>query len=157
MRAPQTPSFVAGLAAMRSEHKTTVDALRDDHQTQLKNVKAELAALRIESVELSAGLSKVRSRIRALADTEAATRRATELIRSIEGVKDVTWVLGEPAPRVYYNAINNTRGVEGLAASWAWVRGVGVMSYALTARQPVVQRAPLACSPPCLRFTLPGR
>ena len=53
-----------------------------------------------------------------LADTEAATRRATELIRSIEGVKDVTWVLGEPAPRVYYNAINNTRGVEGLASGW---------------------------------------
>lgn len=53
-----------------------------------------------------------------LADTEAATRRATELIQSIEGVKDVTWVLGEPAPRVYYNAINNTRGVEGLASGW---------------------------------------
>ena len=53
-----------------------------------------------------------------LADTEAATLRATELIRSLEGVKDVTWVLGEPAPRVYYNAINNTRGVEGLASGW---------------------------------------
>jgi len=53
-----------------------------------------------------------------LADTEAATLRATELIRSLDGVKDVTWVLGEPAPRVYYNAINNTRGVEGLASGW---------------------------------------
>lgn len=53
-----------------------------------------------------------------LAETEAATLRATELIRSLEGVKDVTWVLGEPAPRVYYNAINNTRGVEGLASGW---------------------------------------
>jgi multidrug efflux pump subunit AcrB len=53
-----------------------------------------------------------------LADTEAATLRATELIRSLEGVRDVTWVLGEPAPRVYYNAINNTRGVEGLASGW---------------------------------------
>ncbi|KJS24813.1 MAG: acriflavin resistance protein [Hyphomonadaceae bacterium BRH_c29] len=53
-----------------------------------------------------------------LADTEAVTRRASELIRSLEGVKDVTWVLGEPAPRVYYNAINNTRGVEGLASGW---------------------------------------
>ena len=53
-----------------------------------------------------------------LADTEAVTQRATELIRSVEGVKDVTWVLGEPAPRVYYNAVNNTRGVEGLASGW---------------------------------------
>ena len=53
-----------------------------------------------------------------LADTEAATQRATDLIQSLEGVKDVTWVLGEPAPNVYYNAINNTRGVEGLASGW---------------------------------------
>ena len=58
-----------------------------------------------------------------LADTEAATRRATELIMQNEGVKSVTWVLGEPAPRVYYNAINNTRGVEGFASGWVQLDG----------------------------------
>ncbi|MEZ5969379.1 MAG: efflux RND transporter permease subunit [Hyphomonas sp.] len=53
-----------------------------------------------------------------LADTEAATQRATELIRSLDGVSKVTWVMGEPGPRVYYNAINNTSGVEGFASGW---------------------------------------
>ncbi|HRI99439.1 MAG TPA: efflux RND transporter permease subunit [Hyphomonas sp.] len=58
-----------------------------------------------------------------LADTEAATRRATELIIQNEGVKSVTWVLGEPSPRVYYNAFNNTRGVEGFASGWVQLDG----------------------------------
>ena len=53
-----------------------------------------------------------------LADTEALTRRATELMRGIEGVETVTWVLGEPSPRVYYNQINETQGVEGFATGW---------------------------------------
>ncbi len=53
-----------------------------------------------------------------LSDTQAVTARATEMIRGVAGVTSVTWVLGEPAPRVYYNAINNTRGVEGLASGW---------------------------------------
>jgi hypothetical protein len=62
---------------LRHEYKTlletAVDALRDDYQTQLNNVKAELTTVRLNSVELGAGLSKVRSRIRALADSEAAS------------------------------------------------------------------------------------
>ncbi|AXE64282.1 acriflavin resistance protein [Hyphomonas sp. CACIAM 19H1] len=53
-----------------------------------------------------------------IADAEAITRRATEFILAREGVKSVTWVLGEPSPRVYYNAINNTQGVEGFASGW---------------------------------------
>ena len=52
------------------------------------------------------------------ADAEKATARATELIRGIEGVETVNWVLGEPSPRVYYNSINETEGVEGFATGW---------------------------------------
>ncbi len=58
-----------------------------------------------------------------LADTQAITQRATELIKQNEGVKSVTWVLGEPSPRVYYNAFNNTRGVEGFATGWVQLDG----------------------------------
>ncbi|MBA3069756.1 MAG: efflux RND transporter permease subunit [Hyphomonas sp.] len=58
-----------------------------------------------------------------LADTQAITQRATDLIMQHEGVKSVTWVLGEPSPRVYYNAFNNTRGVEGFASGWVQLDG----------------------------------
>ena len=53
-----------------------------------------------------------------LADTEAVVRRATELVIRYPGVQSVTWVLGEPSPRVYYNAFNETQGVEGFASGW---------------------------------------
>ncbi len=58
-----------------------------------------------------------------LADTLAITQRATELIKQNDGVKSVTWVLGEPSPRVYYNSFNNTRGVEGFATGWVQLDG----------------------------------
>lgn len=72
-----------------------------------------------DQFQLTLGLTSESS----LADTGAVTRRATELIMQNEGVKSVTWVLGEPAPRVYYNAINNTRGVEGFASGWVQLDG----------------------------------
>lgn len=53
-----------------------------------------------------------------LSDTIAVTTRASELILAYEGVEAVNWALGEPSPRVYYNMLNNTRGVEGFAAGW---------------------------------------
>jgi multidrug efflux pump subunit AcrB len=58
-----------------------------------------------------------------LVDTQAITKRATELIMANEGVRSVTWVLGEPSPRVYYNSFNNTRGVEGFASGWVQLDG----------------------------------
>lgn len=58
-----------------------------------------------------------------LSDTQAVTRRASDLILQHPGVKSVTWVLGEPSPRVYYNAFNNTRGVEGIASGWVQLDG----------------------------------
>ncbi|PKP83497.1 MAG: AcrB/AcrD/AcrF family protein [Alphaproteobacteria bacterium HGW-Alphaproteobacteria-18] len=53
-----------------------------------------------------------------ISNAEDITLRATEFILATEGVKSVTWVMGEPSPRVYYNAINNTQGVEGFASGW---------------------------------------
>ena len=53
-----------------------------------------------------------------LNDTLDVARRANEIINGFEGVETVNWVVGEPSPRVYYNMINNTRGVEGFAAGW---------------------------------------
>ena len=58
-----------------------------------------------------------------LSDTIASTKYASELMEAMEGVKSVTWVLGEPSPRVYYNMINNTEGVEGFAAGWVQLDG----------------------------------
>lgn len=58
-----------------------------------------------------------------LSDTIASTQRASELIEAMEGVQSVTWVLGEPSPRVYYNMIDNTEGVEGFAAGWVQLDG----------------------------------
>ena len=51
-------------------------------------------------------------------DTVDVVHRATDMISAIEGVEDVTWVLGQPSPRVYYNVLNNTEGVEGFATGW---------------------------------------
>lgn len=72
-----------------------------------------------DQFQLTLGLTSESS----LADTQAVTRRATELIMQNEGVRSVTWVLGEPAPRVYYNAVNNTKGVEGFASGWVQLDG----------------------------------
>lgn len=72
-----------------------------------------------DQFQLTLGLTSESS----LSDTLAATQRATELIRQNEGVKSVTWVLGEPSPRVYYNSFNNTRGVEGFANGWVQLDG----------------------------------
>ncbi len=53
-----------------------------------------------------------------VADTETLAREVTDYLRGKPGIQTVTWVIGEPSPRIYYNAINNTRGVEGFAAGW---------------------------------------
>lgn len=72
-----------------------------------------------DQFQLTLGLTSESS----LADTIAITERATELVMQNEGVKSVTWVLGEPSPRVYYNSFNNTRGVEGFASGWVQLDG----------------------------------
>lgn len=51
-------------------------------------------------------------------ETVRVTERATELLLERAEITDVHWVIGEPAPRVYYNSFNNAEGVEGFAAGW---------------------------------------
>jgi multidrug efflux pump subunit AcrB len=41
----------------------------------------------------------------AIAQTEAATRRASEIILANQGIRQLTWVVGESAPAFYYNMI----------------------------------------------------
>ncbi|MEO1662059.1 MAG: efflux RND transporter permease subunit [Pseudomonadota bacterium] len=53
-----------------------------------------------------------------LREAKAAASRATELLHQFDGVEQVHWVLGEPAPRVYYNSFNLTSGFEGVANGW---------------------------------------
>lgn len=40
-----------------------------------------------------------------LEHTRARTAAATALLESYDGVEDVVWVLGQSAPRVYYNVV----------------------------------------------------
>lgn len=54
-------------------------------------------------------------------ETIAVTQRATAIIQGYDGVTDVNWTVGEPAPRVYYNAFNNSQGITGFAAGWVEV------------------------------------
>ncbi|MDX1293171.1 MAG: efflux RND transporter permease subunit, partial [Hyphomonas sp.] len=58
-----------------------------------------------------------------IGDTVEVVHRATEMISAIDGVEGVTWVLGQPSPRVYYNILNNTEGVEGFASGWVQLDG----------------------------------
>lgn len=51
-------------------------------------------------------------------EAERAAMRATELLNGYDNVERVNFTLGESAPRVYYNAFNNTQGVPGFAAGW---------------------------------------
>lgn len=51
-------------------------------------------------------------------EAERAAMRATQLLREYSEVELVNFTLGESAPRVYYNAFNNTQGVPGFAAGW---------------------------------------
>ncbi len=54
-----------------------------------------------------------------LEETRSVVERVTDRLRSYDEIEHVYFVLGEPAPRVYYNTVNNTRGQEGFAAGWA--------------------------------------
>ncbi|WP_300395931.1 efflux RND transporter permease subunit [Henriciella sp.] len=55
-------------------------------------------------------------------EARRASARATELLYSYPNVELVNFTLGESAPRVYYNAFNNTQGVPGFAAGWVQLK-----------------------------------
>ena len=55
-------------------------------------------------------------------EARAAAQEATDLLYSYRNVEMVNLTLGESAPRVYYNAFNNTQGVPGFAAGWVQLK-----------------------------------
>lgn len=46
------------------------------------------------------------------------SQRATELLLAYPAVASVNFVIGEPGPKVYYNAFNNNRGISGAASGF---------------------------------------
>jgi len=51
-------------------------------------------------------------------ETREAVRRADEVLRSTQGVKDTHWSIGEGAPRVYYNVTTLNDGIASYASAW---------------------------------------
>ncbi|MFS2318087.1 efflux RND transporter permease subunit [Maricaulis sp. D1M11] len=51
-------------------------------------------------------------------ETLRQTERARAIIESYEGVESVGWVIGESAPRTYYNVVSNKSGVPNYAAGF---------------------------------------
>ena len=73
-------------------------------------------------------------------ETTRVTERATELFLAHPDITDVHWVIGEPAPRVYYNAFNNTEGVEGFAAGWVQMTSAEATRQHIADIQAMVRR-----------------
>lgn len=53
-----------------------------------------------------------------LEETRAQSQAASELLYGYEGVEDVVWVIGESAPRVYYNVVTGEAGRPNYAAGF---------------------------------------
>jgi len=51
-------------------------------------------------------------------ETRRQTERVREVIESYDGVERVTWVIGESAPRTYYNVVGNRSGISNFAAGF---------------------------------------
>jgi len=86
-----------------------------------------------------------------IAETRRQTERATALIESYEGVERVSWVIGESAPRTYYNVVGNQSGVSSYAAGF-----VHTASAEATARiLPDLQQRVMSEFPDARLLTLP--
>ncbi len=92
-----------------------------------------------------------------IAETERLVRDATDRLLARDEIEAVHFTLGEPSPRVYYNAFSNTRGVEGFASGWVETTGpdatraiVGDVQRELREAYPSVQflAVPYAQGPP---------
>jgi len=84
-------------------------------------------------------------------ETRRQTERATALIESYPGVERVSWVIGESAPRTYYNVVGNKSGVSSYAAGF-----VHMASPEATARiLPDLQRRVMSEFPDARLLTLP--
>ncbi len=51
-----------------------------------------------------------------------ASQKATKIIEAYPQVEGVYFTIGEPGPRVYYNAFNNTQGVAGFASGFVQLK-----------------------------------
>ncbi|MEM9668228.1 MAG: efflux RND transporter permease subunit [Pseudomonadota bacterium] len=58
-----------------------------------------------------------------IAETVRTVERATDLLLAEDGVEGINWTIGEGAPRVYYNAFNNSEGLTNFAAGWIQLDG----------------------------------
>ena len=58
-----------------------------------------------------------------IAQTVAATQRASDVLLAEEGVEGINWIIGERAPRVYYNAFSTASGVVSSANGWVQLDG----------------------------------
>ncbi|WP_339749557.1 efflux RND transporter permease subunit [uncultured Maricaulis sp.] len=84
-------------------------------------------------------------------ETRRQTERAREIIEGYDGVERVTWVLGQSAPRTYYNVISNKSGVPNYASGF-----VHTSSSAATRRiLPGLQREMLNAFPQARFLSLP--
>lgn len=84
-------------------------------------------------------------------ETRRQTERARAIIESYDGVERVSWVIGESAPRTYYNVVGNRSSASNYAAGF-----VHTESAAATARiLPELQRRVMAEFPEARVLTLP--
>jgi multidrug efflux pump subunit AcrB len=51
--------------------------------------------------------------------TRQAVEKAAGILASYDEITSTHFTLGEPSPRVYYNMVNSTRGLEAIASGWA--------------------------------------
>jgi multidrug efflux pump subunit AcrB len=84
-------------------------------------------------------------------ETLRQTERARELIESYDGVERVSWVIGESAPRTYYNVVGNKSGVSNYAAGFVHTRSPEATARIL----PRLQREVLQAFPQARFLTLP--
>ena len=86
-----------------------------------------------------------------IAETRRQAERARELILSYDGIEQVSWVIGESAPRTYYNVVGNRSDAPNYAAGF-----VRTESAEATARiLPDLQRRVMQEFPDARFLTLP--
>lgn len=86
-----------------------------------------------------------------IAETERQAERAREIIQRYDGVEHVSWVIGESAPRTYYNVVGSKSGVPNYASGF-----VHTESAAATRRiLPALQREMLNAFPQARFLALP--
>jgi multidrug efflux pump subunit AcrB len=84
-------------------------------------------------------------------ETRRQAERARAIIMSYEGVEQVTWTIGESAPRTYYNVVGNRSGAPNYAAGFVRTRSAEDTARIL----PELQRRVMSEFPQARFLTLP--